>query len=62
MMLRLKAAIAQFTQAIETDCLGQRILEFSFVEASRHALTQILVEEPIERKKRPFFSSKGVWY
>jgi TnpA family transposase len=39
-------------------CLSKRILEFSFVEASRHALTQILVEEPIKGKKRPFDASK----
>jgi TnpA family transposase len=39
-------------------CLSKRILEFSFVEASRHALTQILVEEPIKGKKRPFDTSK----
>jgi hypothetical protein len=48
MVLRLKAAIAQLTQPIEADRLGKRILEFSFVEASRHALTQILVEKPIK--------------
>jgi hypothetical protein len=58
MVLRLKAAIAQLTQPIEADRLGKRILEFSFVEASRHALTQILVEKPIKGKKRSFDASK----
>jgi hypothetical protein len=56
-MLRLKGAISQLTQPIETYGLCQRIFEFFFVEASRHALTQILVEE-LKGKKCPFDASE----
>jgi hypothetical protein len=31
--------------------IGQRIFEFSFVELGGHALTQILVEQPIQCKE-----------
>jgi hypothetical protein len=38
-------------RAARKRVIGQRIFEFSFVEAGGHALTQNLVEQPVQCKE-----------
>ncbi len=57
--LRVKCAIAQFTQAVKAHGARQRVFQFALVETDVAPATQLGVLQPLERKERPFQLGRG---